>query len=278
MIDRTLQNSRWRHARKRFFTDRHYTIEEEGRHLHTRSDVFCAPSETLVPRIQFVDMMMMMLPKSLVLNLFLCLQIYNVIVDVTVAVASIDDVKIEVLFTPEDCSKKSKKGDLMNAHYDGYLAKDGSQFYCSRSDKAGHPQWFVLGVGQIIKGLDMALNDMCAGEKRKVTVPPELAFGEKGKGPVPPNATLIFDVELYSVSKGPRSLESFRDIDLDDDKVLTRDEMTFYFKVEYERDGSKPREDSFYERMVNDVFQKSDHDRDGLITVKEYNIYEHDEL
>lgn len=131
MIDRTLQNSRWRHARKRFFTDRHYTIEEEGRHLHTRSDVFCAPSETLVPRIQFVDMMMMMmLPKSLVLNLFLCLQIYNVIVDVTVAVASIDDVKIEVLFTPEDCSKKSKKGDLMNAHYDGYLAKDGSQFYC----------------------------------------------------------------------------------------------------------------------------------------------------
>lgn len=96
--------------------------------------------------------------------------------------------------------------------------------------------------------------------------------------PVPPNATLIFEVELYSVSKGPRSLESFRDIDLDDDKVLTRDEMTFYFKVEYERDGSKPREDSFYERMVNDVFQKSDHDRDGLITVKEYNVYEHDEL
>ncbi|KAL0985580.1 hypothetical protein UPYG_G00158870 [Umbra pygmaea] len=150
--------------------------------------------------------------------------------------------------------------------------------FSSRSDKAGHPQWFVLGVGQIIKGLDLGMNGMCAGEKRKVTVPPELAFGEKGKGPVPPNATLVFEVEVYSVSKGPRSLESFKDIDLDDNKVLTRDEVTFYFKVEYERDGSKPREDNFYERMVNDVFQKSDYDRDGLITLKEYNVYEHDEL
>lgn len=40
------------------------------------------------------------------------------------------EVKVEVLFKPEECTKKSKKGDLINAHYDGYLAKDGSQFYC----------------------------------------------------------------------------------------------------------------------------------------------------
>lgn len=54
--------------------------------------------------------------------------------------------------------------------------------FCSRSDKAGYPQWIVLGVGQIIKGLDMGMKDMCPGEKRKITVPPALAFGEKGKG------------------------------------------------------------------------------------------------
>lgn len=54
----------------------------------------------------------------------------------------------------------------------------------SRSDKDGHPQWFVLGIGQIIKGLDMGITEMCAGEKRKITVPPSLAFGEKGKGKV----------------------------------------------------------------------------------------------
>lgn len=88
--------------------------------------------------------------------------------------------KIEVVFKPEQCSPKSKKGDLMNAHYDGFL-QDGIQFYCSRSDKAGHPQWFVIGVGQVIKGLDIGMLDMCPGEKRKITVPPALAFGEKGK-------------------------------------------------------------------------------------------------
>uniref|UniRef100_A0A4W6BJK2 peptidylprolyl isomerase n=1 Tax=Lates calcarifer TaxID=8187 RepID=A0A4W6BJK2_LATCA len=63
------------------------------------------------------------------------------------------EIKIEVLFKPEECTQKSKRGDLMNVHYDGFLAKDGSQFYCSRSDKAGHPQWLVLGIGQVIKGL-----------------------------------------------------------------------------------------------------------------------------
>ncbi|KAI2525972.1 FKBP7 isoform 6 [Pan troglodytes] len=45
---------------------------------------------------------------------------------------STEEVKIEVLHRPENCSKTSKKGDLLNAHYDGYLAKDGSKFYCSR--------------------------------------------------------------------------------------------------------------------------------------------------
>uniref|UniRef100_A0A3B5MKC9 peptidylprolyl isomerase n=1 Tax=Xiphophorus couchianus TaxID=32473 RepID=A0A3B5MKC9_9TELE len=93
-----------------------------------------------------------------------------------------DQVQIQVLFRPEECNRKSKKGDLINAHYDGFLEKDGSQFYCSRSDKQGHPQWFVLGVGQVIRGLDVGMMDMCAGEKRKVTVPAALAFGQTGKG------------------------------------------------------------------------------------------------
>ncbi|TNN48145.1 Peptidyl-prolyl cis-trans isomerase FKBP7 [Liparis tanakae] len=92
------------------------------------------------------------------------------------------EVQIEVLFKPLECTQKSKRGDLLNVHYDGYLASDGSQFYCSRSDKAGHPQWFVLGVGQVIKGLDKGMEDMCPGEKRKITVPSDLAFGAQGKG------------------------------------------------------------------------------------------------
>ncbi|XP_013881668.1 peptidyl-prolyl cis-trans isomerase FKBP7 [Austrofundulus limnaeus] len=187
------------------------------------------------------------------------------------------EVKIEVLFKPEECTRKSKKGDLINAHYDGFLAEDGSQFYCSRTDKAGHPQWFVLGVGQIIRGLDVGMMDMCPGEKRKVTVPSELAFGEKGKGPVPPNATVVFEVEVLSVSRGPRSMEAFGHIDLDQDRSLTRDEVKEYLKLEYEK-GGKPRDDPFYDKIIADIFRKSDFDRDGVISAKEYNIYDHDEL
>ncbi|XP_037832136.1 peptidyl-prolyl cis-trans isomerase FKBP7 [Kryptolebias marmoratus] len=187
------------------------------------------------------------------------------------------EVKIEVLFKPLECTKRSKKGDLINAHYDGYLAEDGSQFYCSRTDKDGHPQWFVLGVGQVIRGLDIGMLDMCVGEKRKVTVPSALAFGDKGKGPVPPNATVVFEVEVLSVSRGPRSMEAFGHIDLDRDKTLTKAEVKEYLKLEYEK-GGKPRDDPFYEKIITDIFYKSDTDRDGLISAKEYNIYEHDEL
>ncbi|MEQ2214204.1 Peptidyl-prolyl cis-trans isomerase fkbp7 [Xenoophorus captivus] len=188
-----------------------------------------------------------------------------------------DQVKIEVLVKPEECSRKSKKGDLINAHYDGFLAKDGSQFYCSRSDKEGHPQWFVLGVGQVIKGLDIGMIDMCAGEKRKLTVPSALAFGQTGKGPVPPNATVVFEVEVLSVSRGPRSMEAFGQIDLDKDRSLTKAEVKEYLKLEYEK-GGKPRDEPFYEKILTDIFRKSDQDRDGQISAKEYNIYERDEL
>ncbi|XP_062287775.1 peptidyl-prolyl cis-trans isomerase FKBP7 [Scomber scombrus] len=188
-----------------------------------------------------------------------------------------EDVKIEVLFKPEQCEQQSKRGDLMNVHYDGFLAKDGTQFYCSRSDKTGHPQWFVLGVGQVIKGLDVGMMDMCAGEKRKITVPPTLAFGEAGKGPVPPNATVVFEVELFSVSRGPRSMEAFGNMDLNKDKSLTKEEVRQYLKLEFEKDG-KPRDEPFYEEILNDIFHKNDGNKDGHISAKEYNIYEHDEL
>ncbi|XP_060265668.1 peptidyl-prolyl cis-trans isomerase FKBP7 isoform X4 [Ovis aries] len=95
---------------------------------------------------------------------------------------STEEVKIEVLHRPENCSKTSKKGDLLNAHYDGFLAKDGSKFYCSRTQNEGHPKWFVLGVGQVIKGLDIGMMDMCPGEKRKLIIPPSFAYGKEGYG------------------------------------------------------------------------------------------------
>ncbi|KAM6984900.1 peptidyl-prolyl cis-trans isomerase FKBP7, partial [Aplochiton taeniatus] len=153
----------------------------------------------------------------------------------------------------------------------------GCVFCFSRSDKAGHPQWFVLGVGQVIKGLDIGMTGMCPGEKRQVTVPPDLAFGQKGKHPVPPNATLIFEVELFSVSRGPRSMESFGEIDLNKDRTLTKDEVIEYLKLEYQK-GSGQRDDTFFNSILADIFRKSDHNGDGLISAKEYDVYGHDEL
>ncbi|XP_073701478.1 peptidyl-prolyl cis-trans isomerase FKBP7 [Garra rufa] len=211
------------------------------------------------------------------LSLILFLQILNPFIVLIRANESNEDVKIEVTFLPENCSQKAKRGDMLNAHYDGYLVKDGSQFYCSRSTNTGHPHWFVLGVGEVIKGLDLGLDGMCPGEKRKVTIPSSLAYGEKGKGPVPPNATVVFEVELLHISRGPRSIEAFKEIDADNDKALTKEEIKEFLKMEAKKLNSK-KDESYFDDVVADVFQKNDHNADGTLSLKEYNVYGHDEL
>ncbi|XP_060784563.1 peptidyl-prolyl cis-trans isomerase FKBP7 [Neoarius graeffei] len=207
----------------------------------------------------------------------LCVQGLGAFLGVICAAESPDEVQIEVLFLPESCTQKTKKGDLLHAHYDGYLAKDGSQFYCSRSTKDGEPHWFVLGVGEVIKGLDLGLKDMCPGEKRKITVPPSLAFGEKGKGPVPPNATVIFNVDLLHVRRGPRSIDAFKEMDLDNDQTLTKEEVREHLKMEAKKLNVQ-KEESYFNDVVTDIFHRNDQDADGTLSMKEYNVYEHDEL
>uniref|UniRef100_A0A8C6TC00 peptidylprolyl isomerase n=1 Tax=Neogobius melanostomus TaxID=47308 RepID=A0A8C6TC00_9GOBI len=179
------------------------------------------------------------------------------------------EVKIEVLFKPLECAQKSKKGDLMNVHYDGYLL-DGTQFVCSRS-----PLWMVVGVGQVIRGLDSGMLDMCPGEKRKITVP--LSWRSARRGKVNKQISgLIKLIQSHPVS-GPRSMEAFSDMDQNKDRKLTKDEVKQYLKEDYTKVGN-PRDDAFYQRIMEDIFMKNDHNKDGLISAKEYNVYEHDEL
>ncbi len=91
-----------------------------------------------------------------------------------------------------------KRGDTVNVHYTGWLT-DGTKF--DSSVDRGEPFTFVLGTGQVIQGWDQGVAGMRVGDKVKLTIPPELAYGEEGyPGAIPPKATLIFEVELLSIS------------------------------------------------------------------------------
>jgi FKBP-type peptidyl-prolyl cis-trans isomerase FkpA len=96
----------------------------------------------------------------------------------------------------------AKAGDQVSVHYTGWLQKpDGSkgQKFDSSKDR-GQPFQFPLGGGQVIKGWEEGVQGMKVGGVRELIIPPALGYGERGAGGViPPNATLVFEVELLGV-------------------------------------------------------------------------------
>lgn len=109
----------------------------------------------------------------------------------------IQGMKVEIL--KEGAGDAAKSGDLVTVNYVGTLT-DGTKF--DSSIDRNQPFQFTLGENRVIQGWELGVLGMKAGEKRKLTIPPELGYGAQGAGGgvIPPNATLIFEVELLKIN------------------------------------------------------------------------------
>ncbi|ORZ16354.1 FK506-binding protein 1 [Absidia repens] len=106
-------------------------------------------------------------------------------------------VKVES-YQAGDGQNYPKKGDTVTIHYIGTL-QDGTKFDASRD--RGAPFKCVIGVGQVVKGWDEGVPQLSIGERAKLTATADYAYGPRGiPGVIPPNATLIFDVELLAIN------------------------------------------------------------------------------
>jgi FKBP-type peptidyl-prolyl cis-trans isomerase FkpA len=92
--------------------------------------------------------------------------------------------------------QEAKIGDTVSVHYTGWLL-DGTKF--DSSHDRNQPFEFTIGEGRVIRGWDEGLPGMRPGGKRQLTIPPDMAYGPTGTGSIPPNATLIFEVELLEI-------------------------------------------------------------------------------
>ncbi|CAH1113143.1 unnamed protein product [Psylliodes chrysocephalus] len=194
-----------------------------------------------------------------------------------------NDLKVDVLYKPEMCETKSKSGDMLTMHYTGTLT-DGTKFDSSFDRE--QPFSFQLGVGQVIKGWDQGLLDMCVGEKRKLTIPPHLGYGDKGAGNViPGKATLIFEVELINIGDAKQTNTNvFREIDNNKDNQLSREEVSEYLKKQMvAAEGEVPSEEvknmlAEHDKLVEEIFIHEDQDKNGFISHDEFSGPKHDEL
>lgn len=105
-----------------------------------------------------------------------------------------NELQIETL--TNGAGAEAQNDQVVTVHYTG-IFENGEKF--DSSVDRGEPFSFKLGAGMVIKGWDLGVLGMKVGEKRKLTIPYDLAYGEFGYGPIPPKATLIFEVELLAV-------------------------------------------------------------------------------
>jgi len=130
-------------------------------------------------------------------NLFLCLILF--ILQFTNTLQKEPSITIEDLNEPENCYPQAQDGDTVIVHYVGKLAN--GQIFDSSMERDS-PLSVKLGTGGVIPGFEQGLRGLCANKIRRVTIPPELAYGDKGVPPtIPPKSTLIFELECRGVER-----------------------------------------------------------------------------
>lgn len=184
-----------------------------------------------------------------------------------------DQLKINVISKPDDCSVFAKNGDNLKMHYSGYIdessasGKRGEMFDSSYKRKKPLP--FQLGAGRVIQGWDKGVLGMCPGEKRVLIIPPELGYGSRGAGKaIPGGATLRFDIELIGID-GDESIEEaeeeemnlFVDMDTNKDNKVSYDEMADWFVANHPNGR---------EGMPHMFFEKQDKNFDTLLSWEEF--------
>jgi len=186
-----------------------------------------------------------------------------------------EEFKIEHVKTNE-CEVKSKNGDKLSMHYTGRLNSHEGPKFDSSVDR-DQTFDFTVGAGQVIKGWDVGLLDMCPGDKRKLVIPADMAYGSQGAGNViPADATLYFEVELASIGEAPEQPNVFKAIDADQDNKLTKEEVQAYIEEQLPEDQRQEGQDPA--SITEEIFEHEDKDKDGTISHEEFSGPKHDEL
>jgi FK506-binding protein 2 len=118
-----------------------------------------------------------------------------------------DGLKVLVTYRPKSCQHHAQRGDIIHYHYVGRLAEDGTIF--GKSFDYNTPYIVALGHGRIIEGMDRGLMGTCLWERRRITFPPKLGYGQQGAGKlIPPNATLVFYIRMVKIERNGESLDN----------------------------------------------------------------------